>query len=179
MSDEAKAAPTIGVEITSDPYAMDGSPHDIKVHPEGYRLYWCNPNYRERRGWQGWEPVEYDDEIGRNLDQYLNDPPLKMEGTKRFDNYVRRGADAVLCKLPIGIWNARLEKKQEKANRHLYAGANRKNKVFKEGVSTYGDGLVDSKRPKGGFKSSANTEVDAPPTGDLSIRRRLFRDKGE
>ncbi len=177
MSDEVKATSSLGVEITSDPYSMENNPHEIKAHPPGWRLRWCNPNFRERRGWLGWEPVNYDDEIGRNLTDYLNDPPFKMEGTKRFDNYVRRGADAVLCKLPENLWAIRWQKGLDKANRRLYSNANTTNKVIKEGVSTYGDGLTDSKRPKGGFKPGP--DVEAPPSGDLSIRKRLFRDKGE
>jgi hypothetical protein len=123
----------------------------------------------------GWKPVEYDDEIGRNLSDYLPDPPLKMEGTKDFDNLVRRGDDAILCALPIGIWEERQRIKSIKANRRVQSVRGQGNKQYREGVRTYGEGLQDSPRPRQGFMPGADEEPEPEVNGE-TVRRRLFQD---
>lgn len=101
-------------EVLYDPYDAQ-NPHRIIEHPGGFRLGWKNPVFRENhRGWRGWMPVTYDDEIGRHLKSYLLDPPRRMEHA--VDNYVRRG-DSILCRLPEHMWLARRRKRTDKADR--------------------------------------------------------------
>ncbi len=178
MTDVKKVEQTakLGVTAEFDPYENTDDAHEIKAQPEGYRLYWCNPNYRERRGWRGWVPVEYDSEIGRNLSAYLNDPPIKMEGSKNFDNWVRRGADSVLCYMPIGMWTRRQDVKREKNMRKLGSVRNQSNRSIRDGVSTYGPGLTDSVRPRKGFVPGPDVEA-VPDVNGAAVRRRLFPDK--
>lgn len=92
------------------------NPHKIVRNPSGYVLGWKNPMYRENhRGWRGWVPVDYDSEVGRDLKRYLLDPPRKM--AHQDDNLVRRG-DAILCMLPIDMWEARQCDRVERASRN-------------------------------------------------------------
>ncbi|KPJ95874.1 MAG: hypothetical protein AMJ55_02995 [Gammaproteobacteria bacterium SG8_15] len=126
------------VDEVKDPYAGQ-HPHIILADPPGYKLSWKNPDYRLKRGWRGWEPIEHDDEIGRELDKYLQDPPTKMEGGDLLDNKVRRG-DCILCRLPIEIWDARQKAREQKdaARRKLASGSS--NKQLAPGVTTFGKG---------------------------------------
>lgn len=95
--------------LISDPFDTQ-NPHAIINHPAGFVLSWINPKYRASRGWRGWIRVEWDDEIGRNLTQYLNEVPDRMEGA--VDNYVRRG-DVVLCRLPEAYYRSRRNQREQ------------------------------------------------------------------
>ena len=100
-------------ELISDPFNVQ-NPHKINKHPPGWHLGWKNPRWREHIGWRGWEEVTYDSEIGKNLDEYITDAPRKMRGSAEIDNIVRRG-DAVLCRLPIGIYTARIQDRKRRS----------------------------------------------------------------
>lgn len=107
-------------EVLHDPFDPQ-NPHAIEKHPPGLRLGWKNPKYREdHRGWRGWRPVSYEDDIGKNLGQYINDPPRRM--SHHLDHLVRRG-DSVLCILEDSIWRARQEQRTSKAMRFANAHA--------------------------------------------------------
>ena len=100
--------------VVHDPFDTQ-NPHRIIANPPGFVLGWKNPLYRDgHRGWRGWRPVQFDDEIGRNLSKYLLDPPRRMEHA--VDNMVRRG-DTILCALEEDLWYARQLKRQRKAER--------------------------------------------------------------
>lgn len=102
-------------QILHDPFDAK-NPHKIIADPPGFKLGWKNPVYRDgHRGWRGWQAVEHDSEIGRNLKRYLLDPPRRMEHA--VDNYVRRG-DSVLCYIDEEMWLARQNKRLERANKH-------------------------------------------------------------
>lgn len=101
-------------ELLYDPFDSK-NPHKIVKNPPGYKLGWKNPHYRENhRSWRGWVPVTFDSDVGRNLKSYLLDPPRKMAHVT--DNLVRRG-DSILCTLPEKIWEARQQKRVNRANR--------------------------------------------------------------
>lgn len=100
-------------ELIYDPFSGQ-NPHAIKAHPPGFKLGWKSERYRGHRGWRGWEKISYDDEYGQNLNDYINDPPRRMEHST--DMYVRRG-DVILCRLPEGIWLARQQQRVDKAHR--------------------------------------------------------------
>lgn len=139
--------------VLNDPFDVGVNPHHIKKHPDGKVLSWKNPNIRNgQRGWRGWVPVTYDDEIGQKLSEYIPDPPAKMEGAAQQDNYVRRGTDSILCWLPEEIWQARQLKREQKALRKQMAASARRNVSYGPGVETYGDGVQEEQRPAGGFK---------------------------
>ena len=97
--------------VLRDPFDVQ-NPHKILAHPPGLRLRWANPRYREHRGWRGWEPVHYDDEVGKNLSKYINDPPRRME--HNVDNLVRRG-DSILCRIDEQMWEARQQRRTQRA----------------------------------------------------------------
>ncbi len=128
-------------ELAYDPYD-EQNPHAILAHPEGWVLSWKNPDYRAHRGWRGWVPIEHDDEIGQALDQYLNDPPARMEGMANVDNYVRRGTDSILCKLPSEIWDARQKKRTNNAEYRFKQSQVAQQSRTKQ-FSTYGEGAVE------------------------------------
>jgi hypothetical protein len=102
-------------ELVHDPFAGQ-NPHVIKANPPGFILGWKSERYRERRGMRGWMEISYDDEYGKNLDKYIDDPPHRMK--HHTDMFVRRG-DVILCRLPEAMWKARQQQRVEKANRLL------------------------------------------------------------
>lgn len=140
-------------QVLRDPFSTQ-NPHQIRKHPPGKRLHWCNPAVRDRRGWRGWVPVRYDDEIGKNLGLYITDPPTRMEGVAGIDGYVRRGSDSILCVIDEEIWLSRQinreAKQRKRVDPHRKGGGDR---VLRDGtVMIDGGGLEDSKRPPGGFR---------------------------
>jgi hypothetical protein len=142
-----------------DPFDVAQNPHHIIKHPDGKVLSWKNPNIRNgSRGWRGWVPVCYDDEIGLRLTEYIPDPPAKMEGSAEQDNYVRRGTDSILCWLDEEIWNARQQKREAKALRKQQLASNVGNTRIQPGVDTFGDGVQQEQRPVGGFKPRVSAE---------------------
>jgi hypothetical protein len=103
--------------------------------------------------------VRYDDAIGRELHLYINDPPSRMEGMVDIGQVVRRG-DVVLAWIDEGIFDARIKRGQDKANRGLQAGAGRDNRKFGKHGQMIGRGLEDDHdskyrraRPAPGFIS--------------------------
>jgi len=137
-----------------DPFDMGVNPHHIKKHPPGKTLSWKNPNIRNgSRGWRGWVPIEYDDEYGLALSDYIADPPAKMEGSADQDNYVRRGTDSILCWIDEEIYLARQEQRERKALHKQLAANNTRNIVLGEGVETFGNGVQVEGNSPGGFKA--------------------------
>lgn len=145
-------------ELHFDPFDRDENPLTIKKHPDGLKLDWKNPKLRNSIGWQGWKAVTYDSEIGKNLSEYINDPPARMEGISDQDNYVRRGTDSILCTLDEEVWLARHAKRESKALRKQFAANVRRNTVIQEGVETYGDGVQIEGASPGGFKARKGYE---------------------
>jgi len=132
--------------LIHDPFA-NKNPMKFLKHPEGKRLTWANPVFREMHGLRGLKYVTYDSEIGRNLDKYLVDPPLKMEGSVKQDNFVRRG-DAILAYLPYGIWKARQIARVENANRQIDKNSHKTNRQLNEEAGTFGKGLQRDTNPR-------------------------------
>jgi hypothetical protein len=155
-------------QIYHDPFDTQ-NPHHINKHPEGKVLSWKNPNYRQQRGWRGWEPVTWDSEIGKNISQYIPDPPAKMEGISKQDNYIRRGTDSVLAAIDEEIWLARQQKRRTKALQKQAAANARANRKLGAGVETFGDGVEREQAPAGGFRRTPEPPM---PTG--GHRTRLF-----
>lgn len=155
-----------------DPFDMETNPHHVKKDPPGKVLGWKNPNLRNAPtcGWKGWTPVQYDDEIGQNLAEYIFDPPSKLAGTAAQDNYVRRGTDSILCWLDENIYKARQIKREQKALGRQLAASARGNSMLHPGVSTFGDGMQRDESPNIG-------SGQPPPLDDSkpSHRTELFR----
>lgn len=137
-------------KVYHDPFDTQ-NPHKILHHPEGKVLSWKNPNYRQQRGWRGWEPVTWDSEIGREISKYIPDPPAKMEGSSKQDNHVRRGTDSVLAVIDEEIWLARQQKRKNKALRKQLAANARSNRALGPGVMTTGDGVQPDGNPRQGL----------------------------
>lgn len=141
-------------EMFHDPFDLGVNPHFIKKHPPGKRLSWKNPKIRNgTRGWRGWVPVEYDDEYGLQLSDFIADPPAKMEGSAQQDNYVRRGTDSILCWIHEEIYMARQAKRESKALHKQAAANNNRNQVLGVGVETFGEGVTVEGQAPGGFRS--------------------------
>jgi len=141
LTDRGESLPEPDVEpLYEDPFE-DQSAHKIITNPPGFRLGWKNEELRcGSRGWRGWIPIEYDDEIGRELDKYIQCPPTRMEGSSQLDNKVRRG-DTILCKLPEEIWLARQHKRVKKDAMRQGVASNARNKQLMPGVITTGKGV--------------------------------------
>lgn len=137
------------VKMIRDPFAQL-HPHKIISHPEGKILSWKGEAYRAKRGWRGWNAVQHDDEIGRELKKYLADPPTKMEGTDERDNYVRRG-DSILSWIDEDIWNARQQARTDKDRQRTGAASSKQNRQLMPGVVTTGEGVKIDSIPKKGL----------------------------
>ena len=129
--------PELGAELVHDPYSVQ-NPLTFKKEFPGYKFGWKGERHRGARGWRGWICVKYDDEIGRNLDEYIVDPPRKMEGSARQDNYVRRG-DSILCILPRRMFDARQKERTDKAARRAANIANAPATKLQHGVVLGGE----------------------------------------
>jgi hypothetical protein len=141
-----------------DPFDVGVNPHHVLKHPDGKVLSWKNPNIRNgQRGWRGWVPVTYDDEIGKNIQEYIPDPPAKMSGSATQDNYIRRGTDSILCWLPEEMFKARQQKREMKALRKQVAAQNGRNHALRPGVETFGDGVQQDESSRGGSKPTQLT----------------------
>lgn len=149
-------------QVHYDPFD-EQNPHVILKHPEGFVLSWKNPDLRAKQGWKGWVPVTYDDEIGQNIDQYLSDPPPRMEGTAQLDNYVRRGTDSILCKLPADLWETRQRKRVERSKYKMRASQQPGGQTDGR-FSYYGDG--------GRQHASADNTPIRPDGGPNSVHQR-------
>ena len=158
--------------VYHDPFDCK-NPHKILKHPEGKILSWKNPRIRQDKGWKGWEPITWDSEIGKNLASYINDPPAKLEGISKQDNYVRRGTDSILSQIDEEIWNARQQKREDKALRKQLAANATANGAIGNGVETFGDGVRKESPPAGGFKQG----VEAPLAPGAHRRHMLRPDE--
>lgn len=174
LVDEAVTA-----KVLRDPLAGTNT-QQIKAHPPGKRLYWCNERYREAsmggsRGWRGFVKVTFQDEIGKNLGKFIKDPPRRYEGSDQRDNFVRRG-DTILCWLPVGIWLNRQKARVQKANRGI-TEAQAQQKLADTRGRLEGEGLHQAPRPRRGFVMPRESE--APMVGDgehVRTRMPLIRD---
>jgi len=111
--DELDANVLVDPWTSQDPLAITGYIEPDAKCKYGQMLAWRNPRLRNKSaniGWMGWIPLEYGDpytgENGEFLSKYLKEIPARLEGTAQLDNYVRRG-DAVLCRLPVEVWQKR------------------------------------------------------------------------
>lgn len=180
-------------QVIRDPWSGQDALKILR-HPPGKHLQWICPNYRERRGMRGWNPVRYDDAIGRELDKYITEPPSRMEGLIELGDVVRRG-DVVLAWIDEGIYNARIQQGRAKAHRAITSNAARGNKKFGMHGQSVGDGLQDDQDPgfrrryrKGLITPRTRAEYEARAQGsarnleDSQVKvegRRLFGDDSE
>lgn len=157
-------------EMFYDPYDLQRNPHKFKKHPEGLRLSWLNAKFRDEDiGWRGWKAVTWDSEIGKNLNQYIIDPPEKMLGGSKQDNYVRRGTDTVLAAIDAELYRGRQANDANKALRKETSARAAHNRILAPGVETFGDGVKNEQAPPGGFK-----KMGAPPLPEGGHRTRLM-----
>ena len=154
-------------QVYHDPFAST-NPHKILSHPEGYRLGWKNPRIRDDSGWQGWEAITWDSEVGRDIEKYISSPPSKLKGIETQDNYVRRGTDSILSQLPEEIYLARTQARESKALRKQLAANATANRSLGEGVVTIGDGVTSESRGYG---------VGAVRAPEGTVRKRMLPTK--
>lgn len=130
--------------VLRDPWAGK-SAMTILRHPPGKRLNWKSPRFRDQHGPRGWVAVQHDDAIGRELNLYLLDPPIKL--ANQTDNLVRRG-DVVLSYIDEGIFLARQNHRFEKANRGIRKAAQHGQAQYGAAGRTFGEGLRDDNNSK-------------------------------
>ena len=138
------------------PYMIIGEIPPDQTFPEGQVLGWKNEKHREqRRGWRGWRPMGYGDQYtgkdGELLKNYIVDPPPRMEGSTKMDNWVRR-TDSVLCRLDKRIFDARQTRRETLSRRNVSGAGSSRTQVLKDGVEVVGAGLRTQDRPAGGFR---------------------------
>lgn len=148
-------------QVLRDPWAGQDA-LEILRHPPGKRLQWISPQYRERRGMRGWEPVRHDDAIGRELHLYINDPPSRMEGMAQLTEVVRRG-DVVLAWIDEGIYQSRRDTSLRKANRNLNQATQRGNQPVGKFGRTTDEGLRDD--PDSKYRYKPRPGMVSPRTG--------------
>lgn len=137
-----------------DPFAIIGAIPVSPEFPEGQTLAWKSPDYRKRRGWRGWIPVEYGDKYaGKDnefLSNYIVDPPERMVGPDQIDNCVRRG-DLVLSWIDSRIWDERQTKRELLAKRRQIAAGSGATQILRDGVEITGPGRKAAKNPRKEF----------------------------
>jgi hypothetical protein len=148
---------------SKDPYMIVGSIEPDQQFPKGRVVAWKNFRLRmERRGWRGWVPFQYGDELtgdtGEHLTKYIMDPPPRLEGAMQLDSYVRR-ADLVLAWIDRRIFDARQRQRELETQRQVMAAGSAKTQILRDGVEVVGDGLKTQARPKGGFRMGSEKPV--------------------
>lgn len=108
------------VELLHDPYDVQNPLSIIKDmppsdgYPMGQKLSWKDPQWRDdSRGWQGWIPIRFEDDI--DLTDFIPDPPRRLMGEQEMDGYVRR-CGLVLARLDMRIFKARDQKRERKSD---------------------------------------------------------------
>ncbi|MHA2069366.1 MAG: hypothetical protein ACXABY_33820 [Candidatus Thorarchaeota archaeon] len=124
------------LEILKDPYDRHAT-FKIKKHPPGRRLYWKGLPQIERKGYDGWTPVQKGDGIFEKLTEYINEPPLRYAHS--VDSKVIRGQN-ILCWSPVGMSLARKLESAKRANL-ARAKADAESRNLPDGMSSFGPGL--------------------------------------
>jgi hypothetical protein len=113
--------PEVSFDIIRDPYDQH-DPYFIKAFippdddfPKGQALSWKNEAYRSGGRWRGWTLMTYDDPYYKFLEDCIPDPPKKIEGSTKMDNYIRR-QDLILCRLDKRLFDARQYKRIKKSD---------------------------------------------------------------
>ena len=179
FDEEPKAEIERDPYYSKNPYMLIGEIPPDQAYPEGQVLGWKNEKHREqRRGWRGWNPMSYGDKYtgkdGSLLSTYVVDPPPRLEGSTKMDNWVRR-ADTVLCRLDKRIFEARQVRRETTSKRNTVVSGSGKTKVLRDGIELVGSGLRDQARPAGGYKRRETPLVGehhqnllTPPVSDNS-----------
>ena len=159
-------------QVAVDPWRHK-DPTRILEHPPGFRLRWCNAKHRYKRGWEGWAPIRRDEELGVAIEKgmFIPQAPPRLTGYNEQDHFFRLGADLVLCKLPVGIWNARKNNLDRKNQAAAAAAKMRENRELAPGVETIGDGLtadLPPRRPLRGFAPEREAKKQESPTIGLT-----------
>jgi len=143
------------VKVYKDPYESH-APHKIlkdlppdKDGPEGYKLGWKQTKKRQERGWNGWEACKWSDpwfgKDGKNLGEFVSDPPMRYQGADQIDEYIRRG-DTVLCRLNMLWWKARtMRPVVESLKRKQAAGSQAPMETEITGTELFGPGMQDDR----------------------------------
>jgi hypothetical protein len=165
-------------EIEYDPYS-EQDPFKIlnnipacREFPEGQKLGWKSPVYRDKRGWRGWFPIEHGDEYAGENDQFLSnyipDPPERMIGPDRIDNYVRRG-DMVLARMDMRIANTRMRKRELLAKKDQIKARSGKSHTLRDGVEIVGKGATKAANPRKEFVIPAPIATKNREVGDRVV----------
>lgn len=63
----------------------------------GLKFRWVSPAFREKRGWDIWQPVRRDSDLGEQIAKQLGDVFDKFMGLQTDTNYFYMGADLMLA----------------------------------------------------------------------------------
>jgi hypothetical protein len=172
LASDATEEEVARAEVLRDPYDSKITTRILR-HPPGKHLNWVNPLTADHRGtMKGYVPVKREDPIGRELHRYLDEPPKRMDGLAKIDEYIRRG-DLILCWIDIGIWNERQFAREREAARRV-GGQAKQESYGRHGRSTDKGLEIDKKpyqerraalgmvAPKGqeGYKAAASGTVE-------------------
>jgi len=145
LASQATEEEVARAEVLRDPF---DSTNALKIlsNPPGKVLRWLSLAYREMRLMRGWQPVCYDDPIGRELHLYIGEPPARMVGSAKLDNVVRRG-DVFLAWIDRGIWQARQNKREVEAKRRIAGHVTKEQKPIGKYAKTTDPGLAIDANP--------------------------------
>jgi hypothetical protein len=135
LASEATEDEVARAQILRDPFDTKNA-LKILTDPPGKKLRWLSVVYREMRNMKGWQPVRYDDPIGREIHKYIGEPPSRMFGSAEQDALVRRG-DVFLAWIDEGIWLERQRKRSAEASRKISPHQTKvQNQIGLHGVTT-------------------------------------------
>jgi hypothetical protein len=108
--------------------------------PAGGKLGWKNPIVRDRRGMRGWRFVSWDSPLGKKLDKYLANPPVRMKGPEHLDGMIRRG-DLALGIIDKKLADTRKLRSELESARMRGQLSSKQKKKLGYGVTMEGKGL--------------------------------------
>ena len=156
------------ISVLFDPYDVN-NPFKIKKEippevsgvefPEGEILRWKSFVLRERRGMRGWRWVRWSDDIGKNLEDYLASPPMRMQDSQHLDDIVRRG-DLGLARMDKRIAISRVRRAELESARMRGELTSTQNEKLGKGVELYGPGLESETTPIIGRKLQKGPGVE-------------------
>ncbi len=160
-----------------DPYTIKAEIPPCGTFPEGQVLQWKSPEYRARRGWRGWIPMQWGDEYAPDdeaLSKYLHDTPQRMVGPDQVDSYIRRG-DLILSRIDKRIKKSRDLKTELLSAQQLGAYENGQEQMIREGLRIVGKGMQRDEHP---LRKTSNSrkEFDVKEAVDGVHRTELMGD---
>lgn len=151
------------LKLLHDPFTTQ-NPLKILAHPPGKRLGWKSPELRKSRRMRGWTFVQWGDEIGRGLQEYIGEPPPRIAEHEQSDSLVRHG-DLCLAWIDEEIYHSRVRRAELLSARARGQLSDNQSKMLAKGVVLGPGGLTEDTTPLQGISKK---RADTFESGDFA-----------